>query len=132
LGEDPIGFASDDTNFYRYVLNSPNNLIDPQGENPYFVYLVVIGVRIVYIGITKAPKIRKLAHLKRWPKGKFKPIKKVACKTDARKLEQAGIERLKNLENKINSISKKNPKYQEYLKEKEQLIKELEEIVKGL
>ena len=132
MSEDPLGFSAGDINFYRYVLNSPNNLIDPHGENPYFVYFIVIGVRIVYIGITKAPKAQKLAHLKRWPKGKFKPIKEVACKTEARKLEQAGIEKLKNLENKINSISPKNPKYQQYLKEKEQLIKELEEIIKGL
>ena len=32
MGEDPIGFTSGDSNFYRYVLNSPNILRDPTGE----------------------------------------------------------------------------------------------------
>jgi hypothetical protein len=31
LGEDPIGFASGDFNFYQYVLNDPVNLVDPLG-----------------------------------------------------------------------------------------------------
>jgi len=31
LSEDPIGFASSDFNFYRYVGNSAVNLIDPTG-----------------------------------------------------------------------------------------------------
>ena len=34
LGEDPIGFAAGDQNLYRYVLNNPVNLTDPDGENP--------------------------------------------------------------------------------------------------
>ena len=32
MGEDPIGFTSGDTNFYRYVGNSPINFIDPSGK----------------------------------------------------------------------------------------------------
>ncbi|AFY61911.1 RHS repeat-associated core domain protein [Synechococcus sp. PCC 6312] len=31
IGEDPIGFNAGDTNLYRYVRNSPTNLIDPLG-----------------------------------------------------------------------------------------------------
>ena len=31
LSEDPIGFSGRDENFYRYVFNSPINLIDPTG-----------------------------------------------------------------------------------------------------
>jgi len=34
LGEDPIGFDSNDYNFYRYVRNSPINLIDANGKSP--------------------------------------------------------------------------------------------------
>jgi RHS repeat-associated protein len=31
LSEDPIGLDAGDMNFYRYVGNSPVNLVDPQG-----------------------------------------------------------------------------------------------------
>ena len=31
ISEDPIGFASSDFNFYRYVENSPVNFVDPTG-----------------------------------------------------------------------------------------------------
>jgi len=33
LSEDPIGFSSGDSNFYRYVGNRPLIYIDPYGEN---------------------------------------------------------------------------------------------------
>ena len=32
LSEDPIGFKSGDSNFYRYVENNPLTFIDPYGE----------------------------------------------------------------------------------------------------
>ncbi|MEN8221195.1 MAG: RHS repeat-associated core domain-containing protein, partial [Pseudomonadota bacterium] len=32
ISEDPIGYLGGDFNFYRYVFNSPINLIDPTGE----------------------------------------------------------------------------------------------------
>ena len=32
ISEDPIGFAGDDSNLYRYVWNSPTDFIDPSGE----------------------------------------------------------------------------------------------------
>ena len=32
LSEDPIGFESGDSNFYRYVENNPLTFIDPYGE----------------------------------------------------------------------------------------------------
>ncbi|HBB89100.1 MAG TPA: hypothetical protein DC047_15955 [Blastocatellia bacterium] len=32
ISEDPIGFESDDTNFYSYVRNDPLRLIDPLGQ----------------------------------------------------------------------------------------------------
>jgi RHS repeat-associated protein len=35
LGEDPIGFASGDYNFYRYVWNLPAQYIDPSGLDPF-------------------------------------------------------------------------------------------------
>jgi uncharacterized protein RhaS with RHS repeats len=34
LGEDPIGFASGDSNLYGYVLGDPVNLVDPFGLKP--------------------------------------------------------------------------------------------------
>jgi hypothetical protein len=34
ISEDPIGFASGDFNFYRYVWNNPVNFVDPDGKNP--------------------------------------------------------------------------------------------------
>ncbi len=33
ISKDPIGFAGGDVNFYGYVLNNPNNFVDPTGEN---------------------------------------------------------------------------------------------------
>ena len=41
MSEDPIGFKSGDSNFYRYVKNSPMMYSDPDGKNP---FLVLIGV----------------------------------------------------------------------------------------
>ena len=35
LSQDPIGFASGDFNFYRYVGNSPANFRDPSGQKSY-------------------------------------------------------------------------------------------------
>ena len=131
LSQDPIGFASGDFNFYRYVGNSPTYFRDPSGENPYFVYLIFVSARIVYIGITKSPRARELAHLKRWPNGNMKLNEGGMCKTQARNLEQKGIETLKNLENKINSISPKNPKYKDYMKQKDALQKALDDLVKN-
>ena len=32
VSEDPLGFYGGDTNLYRYVLNSPSNYMDPEGE----------------------------------------------------------------------------------------------------
>ncbi|WP_086930361.1 RHS repeat-associated core domain-containing protein [Agarilytica rhodophyticola] len=34
LSNDPMGFISGDTNFYRYVENNPVNFVDPAGYNP--------------------------------------------------------------------------------------------------
>jgi uncharacterized protein RhaS with RHS repeats len=31
LQEDPVGFEAGDANLYRYVLNNPTNLTDPNG-----------------------------------------------------------------------------------------------------
>ena len=39
MGEDPIGFESGDTNFYRYVWNSSVNFNDPYGKTPLHVAL---------------------------------------------------------------------------------------------
>jgi hypothetical protein len=53
LSEDPIGFASGDFNFYRYVGNGPVNLNDPSGENP------LIALRIALSIITRLYKTIK-------------------------------------------------------------------------
>jgi uncharacterized protein RhaS with RHS repeats len=45
LSEDPIGFASGDFNWYRYVFNSPVNITDPNGENP----LIIIPVVLIFM-----------------------------------------------------------------------------------
>jgi RHS repeat-associated protein len=36
--QDPLGIASNDGNFYRYVFNSPTNLSDPSGLSPIVSY----------------------------------------------------------------------------------------------
>ena len=38
LGEDPIGFASKDFNFYRYTLNNPAYFRDPYGHWAWLLY----------------------------------------------------------------------------------------------
>ena len=48
MGEDPIGFASGDFNFYRYVGDDPLNRIDPFGleesfSNPAVCIAVAVG-----------------------------------------------------------------------------------------
>jgi RHS repeat-associated protein len=35
ISEDPLGFGGGDANLYAYVRNSPTNLTDPSGENPF-------------------------------------------------------------------------------------------------
>jgi hypothetical protein len=45
LREDPLSFTAGDTNLYRYVFNSPNNLNDPTGEIvPLIIIIAVAGV----------------------------------------------------------------------------------------
>jgi uncharacterized protein RhaS with RHS repeats len=34
ISEDPLGFAAEDPNLYRYVLNNPTDLTDPSGLQP--------------------------------------------------------------------------------------------------
>jgi len=119
--KDPIGFSGGDSNLYGYVLGDPVDLFDPTGEiAPYIVYGIFIGARLVYIGITKNAVSRARTHAKRWINSEFKEIKGDLCKTEARKYEQAGIERGGNaLDNKINSISRKNPKYKDFTKDRD-------------
>ena len=45
MSEDPIGFASGDFNWYRYVFNSPVNITDLNGENP----LIIIPVVLIFM-----------------------------------------------------------------------------------
>jgi RHS repeat-associated protein len=50
ISEDPIGFASEDTNIYRYVGNSPTNAIDPSGlagEEPSLLNRITGGLRVI-------------------------------------------------------------------------------------
>jgi hypothetical protein len=65
LGEDPIGFASGDFNFYRYVGNEPINLTDPSGH---FWVWVIRGGKWVYQWISKAPKPIKPRKIPKPPK----------------------------------------------------------------
>jgi RHS repeat-associated protein len=48
IAKDPIGFAGDDTNLYRYVFNDPVNFIDLTGQNP-----ILLGAGIG-LGIAEA------------------------------------------------------------------------------
>ena len=43
ISSDPIGFASGDTNFYRYVYNNPANYVDPDGEVPLLLLAPVVA-----------------------------------------------------------------------------------------
>jgi hypothetical protein len=72
------------------------------------------------IGITKNTVACKAAHKKLHPDADFQPKKTCPTKTEARKNEQGGLDQkgLDNLRNKINSISKKNPKYKDYSSDK--------------
>jgi len=56
LSEDPIGFASGDFNFYRYVLNNPVNYTDPYGHGFWgFVGSVAVGIIAApVVGVTAA------------------------------------------------------------------------------
>lgn len=44
LSEDPIGFKSQDTNFYRYVFNNPLKHTDPSGKAIPLIGIAVIGI----------------------------------------------------------------------------------------
>lgn len=44
LSQDPIGFAGEDTNLYRYVFNNPLSYTDPTGEFFFIPILIGIGV----------------------------------------------------------------------------------------
>lgn len=50
LSKDPLGFASEDTNFYTYVYNDPVNKIDPSGLFMNFVASCLLsgGIEVVY------------------------------------------------------------------------------------
>ena len=47
LSEDPIGFVSQDNNFYRYVFNNPARYNDPIGKIP--PLLIIGGIIIGFI-----------------------------------------------------------------------------------
>lgn len=44
LSQDPLGFAANDTNLYRYVNNSPTNLTDPTGLKSAIEYSLIINL----------------------------------------------------------------------------------------
>jgi len=51
LSEDPIGFKSGDTNFYRYVLNDPISNTDPSGlasRNSIYAFFLTLGLGTAY------------------------------------------------------------------------------------
>jgi predicted GIY-YIG superfamily endonuclease len=84
------------------------------------VYVVYIGARVAYVGITNSLKRRAREHAKKFGKDAIlKEVKQCDTRTAARKYEQGGIEKYgkDNLDNLRNSFSKKNPKYQDYLKD---------------
>jgi len=45
ISEDPIGFASGDYNFYRYVGNDPVKLVDPWGLFPWIEIIMSTPLR---------------------------------------------------------------------------------------
>ncbi len=47
LSEDPISYAGGDSNLYRYAFNSPGNFVDPDGNEP-----ITIGVVLTYLATT--------------------------------------------------------------------------------
>lgn len=117
--KDPIGFDGAGSNLFAYVFNDPVNLWDNEGTiAPIAVYALSIGARVIYIGITNNLKRRAKEHVKRFGKEAFlKEIKICKNRDVARKFEQGGIEKYgkDNLENIINSISKNNSKYTDYI-----------------
>ena len=56
LSGDPLGFGGGDLNLYRYVLNNPLNLVDPDGEfvviPVYVVATVVVVTAVTIVAIT--------------------------------------------------------------------------------
>jgi len=48
LSQDPIGFASGDFNFYRYVGNSPGNFVDPSGKSALTWISLSIGAYLTW------------------------------------------------------------------------------------
>jgi RHS repeat-associated protein len=61
LTADPIGFASGDTNFYRYVLNNPNIYKDPSGKIITIGAIILVGIAIEIIsdGIKPEPTVNQ-------------------------------------------------------------------------
>jgi uncharacterized protein RhaS with RHS repeats len=85
LSEDPIGFASGDFNWYRYVGNGPVNAIDPSGHWLIFIPLleVVIDVAIASAARTAATAAARAAAARAIAKGLSKAAAKTAAKAAA-------------------------------------------------
>ncbi len=88
MGEDPIGFASGDFNFYRYVINNPVNFVDPSGK--VWVLIEVAGalgtVYAIWTWIDNLSKNQKERDKKDLACSRLKNLEdRVACYDKSRK-----------------------------------------------
>ena len=84
MGEDPIGFASEDFNFYRYVYNNSINYTDPYG---YFGWIDIFLPTPLGSGSDTFPDLKydpKNKKLIPWDPKKNKPLSKPKLKCETR------------------------------------------------
>jgi RHS repeat-associated protein len=67
ISQDPIGFRGGTTNLYSYTMNSPTNLRDPDGRNPFCVVGALAGTMVFnWDVIQQSVNGRKAAYYAGW------------------------------------------------------------------